>query len=1412
MPSSRPIRPLARSAVQCSLRLLGALLALLLLAAGPTLATAATASVTGSNPPRKPVNLSPAPGAQVSIATSLLEASAFSDPDAGDQLQRVQWQVNTSSTFDFMSDKWYDSTTTASLAQHVLESGKTYYWRVRYEDSTANLSEWSDPTSFTLPLFTGKIIRVPQDGLTIQEAVDFISQSTPQVEIIVSPGVYRENVYILNRNINLHSVDPTNPDVVRATVIEGQAVGWEVQGFLTIDLNHTQQVRVAGFTLRNTGVSCQQGKYRLEHNHLTLNKDIAIWGGSGVIICNNLIEGPPTAISNCQGVIENNTITSCTQYGLRQVRGLICNNLLTNNRGQALDACEGTIAHNVIAFNSGVGLVNNWGTIINNIIWANQTQLEGGSPPQYCCIQGWSVAGDINLNQDPGFVNPASGDYHLRANSPCLDAGGFVTAVARDLEGTTRPLNSVAQPRGDGSDFDIGAYEYPGPAAINLPPTRPTNISPSNSQQLDSILVTLVASPFADPNSGNLHYGSQFQISPDDQFTTLTLNNNYHGPAIQYALDINLLQYATTYWWRIRYQDHLGAWSDWSQPTRFTYPPAQPPARPVNLTPKAGQVIAPYTVTLGCSAYAGQAPNLQPMAQWQVAVVPDFSTIEFDSQPTASAMTSIELPKQMIYLDTTYWWRVRHRDPRGLWSDWSQPTSFKVSDVVPGEQWSNFFPPRAGNCCLVFKDQIYIIGPNDVWSSSDGRNWKFRASLYLPRVYLDNTTTETQKNWLCAVTGDQIRVLTKAYSPFMDFYSSSRGTDWVGRYRSGPTTGPFADGSSMISFQDCLWLFTGTQLLTLENNMFWTVKTSNTGIPSRRDQTVVVFKDRMWVTGGVQNLTTQTKVLSDTWSSTNGLTWRQETNSFPARYNHACVVFNNRLWVIGGINQTYLADVWSSPDGVNWTRATAAAPFGARALAGAVSFKNRLWVIAGLTAPNRFKNDVWSSADGVSWQKETGFTSIQDALDAAAPGADISIPPGRYEERLTINKNVNLHSRNPQDPVTVAATLIGNHDSRLEAITFSGRETSACRLAGFTIRNLNARAIGGKATKATIEYNVFKNNGDSIPGGPGYVEQYGGAIQGCDGLIQNNQFIANHSFYGGALNSCQGVIQNNYFIENKSYNTSVETIIYHLGHPFMSIWNHYYGSGSAMARCNGMIRNNTIVTKDNYHHVLYECNGTFTNNIIWNPDPSSWKAMDYEHITATRYLYNCILGWPGGGWGNFSADPRFVDPAAGNYHLRSDSPCIDAGLKVNGLTTDFDGDARGLAYIGDPRGDGSHYDIGADEFVPELALWLDPGTPALREGCQFNLNWRPSARAGTALRLSLWLHGRQVAELGSFWTTSLAVPSVARVRLPASLRSANRYVLRGTSVYNPSYHMDLGPLAIQGSARNAAGGGWALYE
>jgi hypothetical protein len=54
------------------------------------------------------------------------------------------------------------------------------------------------------------------------------------------------------------------------------------------------------------------------------------------------------------------------------------------------------------------------------------------------------------IGVDPKLVAPATGDYHLKADSPAIDAADPSATDAFDYEGTARPI---------GPHLDLGAFE-----------------------------------------------------------------------------------------------------------------------------------------------------------------------------------------------------------------------------------------------------------------------------------------------------------------------------------------------------------------------------------------------------------------------------------------------------------------------------------------------------------------------------------------------------------------------------------------------------------------------------------------------------------------------------------------------------------------------------------------------------------------------------------------------------------------------------------------------------------------------------------------------------------------------------------------------------------------------------------------
>ena len=314
------------------------------------------------------------------------------------------------------------------------------------------------------------------------------------------------------------------------------------------------------------------------------------------------------------------------------------------------------------------------------------------------------------------------------------------------------------------------------------------------------------------------------------------------------------------------------------------------------------------------------------------------------------------------------------------------------------------------------------------------------------------------------------------------------------------------------------------------------------------------------------------------------------------------------------------------------------------------------------------------------------YSTIQAAIDAAVNGDTIIVSPGTYVENINFRgKNIILTSTDSNNPnVTV---IDGNAVGRV--VRFSGGETSACVLCGFTITGGSAvgsevdgcgGGVFGDGTQATIFNCIIRNN----------RANYGGGLCDCHGMISNCRIIGNTAAnVGGGLWACDGGITNCTIIGNQAYD------------------------GGGISGGNGRITNCTIVGNhaDDDGGGMYVCGPVVTNCILWGNsarDTGDQIFLGYNRLPT----YSCIQGW-GVSWaGNIDSDPLFADisstdPNEWDLHLLTGSPCIDAGTNTpdEGLpATDIEGTARPLDgdFDGNPVAEMGAYEYSIQTGIPYL--------------------------------------------------------------------------------------------------------------
>jgi len=328
-----------------------------------------------------------------------------------------------------------------------------------------------------------------------------INAATDGDTITVAKGTYVENINFKGKNIVLRSTDPTDWNIVKETIIDGNQAG----SVVIFGGTENETCVLCGFTIRNGRARDGGGILGGTEDNITgaairnnlITKNIStgsgsdMRGGGGVAYCGGLIENNTIAENSayqgggvhvCAGTIRNNIIAgnsaSTWAGGLAGCSGIIENNLIIGNTAQAdggMGWCDGIIRNCTIWGNSAVdhgGGIAHWApTIQNCVIWGNTAginpQLHETGVPTYSCIEGWTGGGTGNIALDPLFVDPdgpdddpntfEDNDYHLSAASPCIDVGTNEDWMngATDLDGNARILLGAFS-----LVVDIGAYEY----------------------------------------------------------------------------------------------------------------------------------------------------------------------------------------------------------------------------------------------------------------------------------------------------------------------------------------------------------------------------------------------------------------------------------------------------------------------------------------------------------------------------------------------------------------------------------------------------------------------------------------------------------------------------------------------------------------------------------------------------------------------------------------------------------------------------------------------------------------------------------------------------------------------------------------------------------------------------------------
>ncbi len=316
------------------------------------------------------------------------------------------------------------------------------------------------------------------------------------------------------------------------------------------------------------------------------------------------------------------------------------------------------------------------------------------------------------------------------------------------------------------------------------------------------------------------------------------------------------------------------------------------------------------------------------------------------------------------------------------------------------------------------------------------------------------------------------------------------------------------------------------------------------------------------------------------------------------------------------------------------------------------------------------------------------YSTIQTGIDSSSVGDTVLVQPGTYVENINYNgKNITVASLflTTQDTSYISQTVIDGNQNGTVVIFESGEDISAI-LTGFTI-----------------------TNGHIASGQPG---SYGAGICCKDSspTIANSFIVDNFSHNDGAgiyCSDCSPTLSN-LIISKNTTEWDGAGLFCDYAHPTLYrvvICNNtatWAGAGVYLTSCSEPTFTNVTITENNSYdsdnyagfQLAHDASPTLVNCILWNNTPQEILLTSVCSIDIT---YSDIKG----GWtgvGNMNIDPLFVNPLDGDFHLTTESPCIDSGDPNS-----------------PPDPDGSISDIGSYYFDPNYFYANFTASPTVGE-------------------------------------------------------------------------------------------------
>ena len=358
---------------------------------------------------------------------------------------------------------------------------------------------------------------------------------------------------------------------------------------------------------------------------------------------------------------------------------------------------------------------------------------------------------------------------------------------------------------------------------------------------------------------------------------------------------------------------------------------------------------------------------------------------------------------------------------------------------------------------------------------------------------------------------------------------------------------------------------------------------------------------------------------------------------------------------------------------------------------------------------HQFPFDTWARA----------ATNVHDAVDAAVSGCTVHVGDGTYPttNELLLSEDVTVRGENGPAVTTLERNAAGG-TFRVFALTHAD-----ALVAGLTLKNGNSpgggnyTASGVRLLAGTVSNCVITACNDGIAL---FLEGSGTLVRDCvisnnpayayavrvdsGGVLEDSTVTKNSAVETGGLRLQSGGTARRCRIVNNSVNggygpagvtvsgTLRNCLVYGNSH-------NSTASPGGIQMTGGLMENCTVAGNANHADSTKGAGvdltgGTIRNCIVYGNTGGS--GQNYVGAEGSVW-YSCAPELTPAAQGNTASDPQFEDAPNGDFHLKSISPCIDAGTNLATIADDLDGDVRPQ----DGNADGpAFHDMGAYEMPP----------------------------------------------------------------------------------------------------------------